>query len=684
MSFRFLTNRLFSHGRNLVKHYCKRNIHNNILERPRTRLQPGATTVSVTKAATNPVFKNATLFRFGQHARRLFVDNILNRVTTTYSTELRTDALKKFLYGDSTPLFALIGVSLASGSGILTKDDELEGVCYEIREAVSRYQSHCDVENISDKINEEFNLSHIDIGPPIAKGCAAVVYAAALKNHDRLNVEPLNVTEVKPKPLPLSPSRNEMMSPIQNTSRFVHNFGGSVDNLSFNRPNVDNELITTTGETSTETKSTKTPNVHGGVKAVRFDTASNVVHSKRNESVSSSLDEESPVELMAAQSTDLARYPFALKMMFNYDIQSNAMAILKAMYKETIPARSKQTNEDVDGWEKLLRDQTVSLPPHPNIVTMYGVFCDQIPHLPQSDTLYPMALPTRINPNGYGRNMSLFLLMKRYNSRLCDYLEENDVSMRTRLLLFAQLLEAVAHLYRYGVAHRDLKSDNILIDLNNDVHPILVLSDFGCSLADKTNGLELPYTSNDTDKGGNTALMAPEIITKTPGTFSILNYTKSDLWACGAIGYEIFGQPNPFYQLKNVSYKDSELPALRSDVPVIVQRLIENILQRNPNKRLNPDIAANVMQLFLWAPTSWIRKGTTPNTSDILQWLLSLTTKVLVDDRLMGGVDGSGKDAFGYQIGRRTYTEYLLISSFLMRARLQYIRNALNWIHNVV
>ncbi|XP_037041094.1 probable serine/threonine-protein kinase samkB isoform X2 [Bradysia coprophila] len=680
MSFRFLTNRLFSHGRYFVKRYCKRNIHNNILERPRTRLQPGATAVSVTKAATNPVFKNTTLFRFGQHARRLFVDNILNRVTTTYSSDLRTDALKKFLYGDSTPLFALIGVSLATGSGILTKDDELEGVCYEIREAVSRYQSHCDEEDITQKINDEFNLSLIDIGPPIAKGCAAVVYAAALKRSDQTNIEPLNVTEVKPRTLPLSP-RNEMMSPIQNTSRFVHNFGGSVDNLSFNRPNVDNEFVTPTSQTSNETNSTKVSSIHG-VKSVRFDTASNVIHSKRNESLSSS-DEESPVEL-TPQSTDLAQYPLALKMMFNYDIQSNAMAILKAMYKETIPARRKHSNEDVDGWEKLLREQTVHLPPHPNIVTMYGVFCDQIPNLPLSDTLYPMALPLRINPNGYGRNMSLFLLMKRYNSRLCDYLEENSVSMRTRLLLFAQLLEAVAHLYRYGVAHRDLKSDNILIDLNNDVHPILVLSDFGCSLADKTNGLQLPYTSIDTDKGGNTALMAPEIITKTPGTFSILNYTKSDLWACGAIAYEIFGQSNPFYELKNASYKDNQLPALGSNVPIIVQRLIENILQRNPNKRLNPDIAANVMQLFLWAPTSWIRKGTTPNTSDILQWLLSLTTKVLVDDRLMGGVDGSGKDAFGYQIGRRTYTEYLLISSFLMRARLQYIRNALNWIHSVV
>lgn len=166
---------------------------------------------------------------------------------------------------------------------------------------MSRYQSYCDEENVTQKINEEFNLSHIDIGPPIAKGCAAVVYAAALKKNDPVDIEPLNVTEIKPRTLPLSP-RNEMMSPIQNTSRFVHNFGGSVDNLSFNRPNVDNELVgATSSETRNATNSTKASSVHGA-KTVRFNTASNVFHSKRNESVSSSEEEKSPVEVCRLRS----------------------------------------------------------------------------------------------------------------------------------------------------------------------------------------------------------------------------------------------------------------------------------------------------------------------------------------------------------------------------------------------
>lgn len=89
------------------------------------------------------------------------MDNILNRITPIYSADLRNEATKKydlevfiiishvfinngvqieysrFLFGDSAPLFALIGVCLASGTGILTKDDELEGVCWEIRVSIS-------------------------------------------------------------------------------------------------------------------------------------------------------------------------------------------------------------------------------------------------------------------------------------------------------------------------------------------------------------------------------------------------------------------------------------------------------------------------------------------------------------------------------------------------------------------
>ena len=38
-----------------------------------------------------------------------------------------------------------------------------------------------------------------------------------------------------------------------------------------------------------------------------------------------------------------------------------------------------------------------------------------------------------------------------------------------------------------------------------------------------------------------------EVANATPGIFSFINYAKADVWAAGAIAYEVFGLENPFY-----------------------------------------------------------------------------------------------------------------------------------------
>ena len=91
-------------------------------------------------------------------------------------------------------------------------------------------------------------------------------------------------------------------------------------------------------------------------------------------------------------------------------------------------------------------------------------------------------------------------------------MKDKNPSQRVSILLLTQLLEAVAHLNIHGIAHRDLKSDNILLDLSEGEQcPTLVITDFGCCLCDKKNWLVVPYYSSETDKGGNRALMAPEV-----------------------------------------------------------------------------------------------------------------------------------------------------------------------------
>ena len=521
----------------------------------------------------------------------------------------------RFAFGDSLPFFSLVGCSLASGAGVLTKDDELEGVCWEIREAVSNYQSKIESKILDRKIGDDLRLSDLEIGAPIAKGCNAVVYAAAFKKQiikdDEVNLS-ASSSNIEVEPLTVPPS------PILSLPRFVQNFGGSVDNLRHisSSPRTSFEALRNLSNDQLDAFESRT---------VKFNER---VETRMRSRMSSTSEEFEDSHESSSDDASIYHYPWALKMMFNYDIQSNAMSILRAMYKETIPARCRLDNGDAENWEKIVMDQTVALPPHPNIVLMPGFFCDQIPNLQLSRVLYPSALPARLNPSGYGRNMSLFLLMKRYDANLRDFLDQ-DVDSRTRVIILAQLLEAVAHLNRFGIAHRDLKSDNILVDTSTDSQPLLVLSDFGCCLADKKNGLRLPYASGEIDKGGNQALMAPEIINKEPSMFSVLNYSKSDLWACGAIAYEIFGYPNPFYNppsqnsigfppaLINETYSEESLPMMGEEVPFIVRKLVANILQRSPGRRLNCDIAANVLELYLWAPSAWIRFGRNPTNNEV-------------------------------------------------------------------
>jgi len=51
-----------------------------------------------------------------------------------------------------------------------------------------------------------------------------------------------------------------------------------------------------------------------------------------------------PSDVILRQGSSNTMYPLAVKMMFNYDAESNAMSILRAMSRETVPSRSVQQN----------------------------------------------------------------------------------------------------------------------------------------------------------------------------------------------------------------------------------------------------------------------------------------------------------------------------------------------------
>jgi len=86
-----------------------------------------------------------------------------------------------------------------------------------------------------------------------------------------------------------------------------------------------------------------------------------------------------------------AAYPLAVKMMFNYEAESNATAIINAMHREITPAVKRGIPQELvdmgDG------RRACQLPPHPNIVQTQLAFVDQVPDLDKAMALYPDALP---------------------------------------------------------------------------------------------------------------------------------------------------------------------------------------------------------------------------------------------------------------------------------------------------
>lgn len=110
---------------------------------------------------------------------------------------------------------------------------------------------------------------------------------------------------------------------------------------------------------------------------------------------------------------------------------------------------------------------------------------------------------------------------------------------------------------------------------------------------------------------------------------------------------------------------------------------------------MSAEMAATIMQLYLWAPSAWLRKrNKLPSSNEILQWLLCLTTKVLCEGReieILNSMPSSSQDEKvekkNYRrlistrlSGRRTMPEYQLIASFLGRVTLYNVREGLQWI----
>lgn len=145
------------------------------------------------------------------------------------------------------------------------------------------------------------------------------------------------------------------------------------------------------------------------------------------------------------------------------------------------------------------------LSPHPHIINLHGLYEDE---------------------------MHLHMVLDLCSS---DDLHQRIVTRHVMTepeaaTVMSQLLQAVAHCHRLGVAHRDIKPDNILFDEWN----CLKLADFGSAEIFKGGELMSGVV-------GTPYYVAPEVLTGR-------DYSeKVDVWSAGVVLYIMLAGFPPFY-----------------------------------------------------------------------------------------------------------------------------------------
>lgn len=480
----------------------------------------------------------------------------------TRAADLRRHAARQLFAGARLPLMGLTGVCLITKPSLVTSEEELESVCVALRELAVTMSQQQVVAAVPDKA--PVKLDDLELGAVLGKGANAVVYSGRWRTPVSTQLPSVATDDSKAAsaPLPTAAAKE-----------------------------ADSDVERTQKEASTPKDSTE-PVKH--------------------------MQEFSPAAAMKEVASGGPPFDLAVKVLFNYYAASNAASIWDALQKECLPVLVNQLLP-AGSWR-------CRLPPHANVVEMPVAFADSVSLLPGAAQLWPSALSPRLHPRGCGRNATLYLVMRRYHCSLAEYLQSGAAGKdpQVRLGLLCQLLEAICHLRQHSVAHRDLKADNLLLDLSRGATcPRLVLSDFGSCLAD-TN-LRLHFVSPEVNRGGNPALMPPEVAGAEPGLLSVIDYQRADLWAAGTLAYELYGAPNPFYYWDSRTYAESDLPQPPDAMPPVVRALVRDMLRRDPRQRPSPAVAATICQMLLLAPKDLLRgPNDCKDARRVLRWLCSL------------------------------------------------------------
>ena len=180
----------------------------------------------------------------------------------------------------------------------------------------------------------------------------------------------------------------------------------------------------------------------------------------------------------------------------------------------------------------------------------------------------------------------IFIVMEYVNGgNLYNLLKKRrKLSEKMAKFIYKQIVLSLKYIHSHNIVHRDIKLENILLDLNNGVK----ICDFGIGKKIKSPDQLLNGLS------GTPIYMAPEILlsdnNKGYKGFPV------DIWSSGVALYIMLSGEFPFKKIKK-EHKKKELeysilneePKEIKDISKEANNLIKGLLNKDPNKRLSYD-----------------------------------------------------------------------------------------------
>ena len=213
---------------------------------------------------------------------------------------------------------------------------------------------------------------------------------------------------------------------------------------------------------------------------------------------------------------------------------------------------SPQTSEEPEHRERLLREaRAAAVLDHPNVCTVYEV--DEVDGIP-------------------------FVSMAFVEGRtLKERIAERPLPIAEAINTAIQIGLGLQSAHENGIVHRDIKPANVMIGPQGQVK----IMDFGLALLAGRPGITKTGTTL-----GTPAYMSPEQVRAEAVD------RRSDIWSFGAVLYEmISGRPpfgggsDPAVAYAIVHQQPEPLTALRSQVPIALDRIVDKALAKNPAER---------------------------------------------------------------------------------------------------